>query len=79
MLKLVMAIDGLYAVIDAINKTNGTDPDKIAEQLEKTKDLPVLSGKLTIDPITHDPLNKPAVIQEVKGGQFIFKAKFVTQ
>jgi len=75
----VMAIDGLYAVIDAIKKTNSTDPAKIAEQLAKTKDLPVLSGKLTIDPKTHDPLNKPAVIQEVKGGKFIFKAKFVTQ
>jgi branched-chain amino acid transport system substrate-binding protein len=75
----VMAIDGLYAVIDAIQKTNSTDPAKIAEQLAKTKDLQVLSGKLTIDPKTHDPLNKPAVIQEVKGGKFIFKAKFVTQ
>lgn len=75
----VMAIDGLYAVIDAIQKTNGTDPAKIAEQLAKTKDLPVLSGKLTIDPVTHDPLNKPAVIQEVKNGKFIFRAKFVTQ
>lgn len=75
----VMAIDGLYAVIDAIQKTNGTDPAKIAEQLAKTKDLPVLSGKLTIDPVTHDPLNKPAIIQEVKNGKFIFRAKFVTQ
>lgn len=75
----VMAIDGLYALIDAITKTNSTDPVKIAEQLEKTKDLPVLSGKLTIDPSTHDPLNKPAVIQEIKDGKFIFRAKFVTQ
>jgi len=75
----VMAIDALYAVIDAIKKTNSTDPVKIAEQLAKTKDLPVLSGKLTIDPATHDPLNKPAIIQEVKDGKFIFKTKFVTQ
>lgn len=75
----IMGLDALYAIIDAIKKTNGTDPAKIAEQLEKTKDLPVLSGKLTIDPVTHDPLNKPAIIQEVKGGKFIFKTKFVTQ
>ncbi|HWR08392.1 ABC transporter substrate-binding protein [Sporomusa sp.] len=75
----VMAIDALYALIDAMNKSNSTDPAKIAEQLEKTKDLPVLSGKLTIDPNTHDPLNKPAIIQEVKDGKFIFKSKFVTQ
>lgn len=75
----VMAIDGLYAIVDAIKKANSTDPAKIAEQLEKTKDLQVLSGKLTIDPKTHDPLNKPAVIQEVKGSKFVFKSKFVTQ
>ena len=75
----VMAVDGLLAVVDAIAKSNSTDPAKIAEQLEKTKDLQVLTGKLSIDPQTHDPLNKPAVIQEVKDGKFIFKSKFVTQ
>ncbi|MCX7780057.1 MAG: ABC transporter substrate-binding protein [Negativicutes bacterium] len=75
----VMAVDGLLAVVDAIKKANSTDPVKIAELLEQTKDLPVLTGKLTIDPTTHDPLNKPAVIQEVRGGKFIFKSKFVTQ
>jgi branched-chain amino acid transport system substrate-binding protein len=75
----VMAVDGLLAVVDAIKKANSTDPAKIAEQLEKTKDLPVLTGKLTIDPATHNPLNKPAIMQEVKGGKFIFKSKVVTQ
>ena len=35
--------------------------------------------KLTIDPATHNPLNKPAIIQEVKGGQIVFKTKYVTQ
>lgn len=75
----VMAVDALLAVVDAIKKANSADPVKIAEQLEKTKDLPVLTGKLTIDPKTHNPLNKPAVIQEVKGGKFVFKSKVVTQ
>ena len=75
----VMAIDALDAIIDAIQKTNGTDPAKILAQLELTKDLPALTGKLTIDPATHNPLNKPAIIQEVKGGQIIFRTKYVTQ
>lgn len=75
----VMAIDALDAIIDAIVKTNGTDPAKIETQLELTKDLPALTGKLTIDPATHNPLNKPAIIQVVKDGQIIFKTKFVTQ
>ena len=75
----VMAIDGLMAIIEAIKKANSTDPVKITEQLVKIKDLQVLTGKLTIDPATHNPLNKPAVIQEIKGGKFIFKSKVVTQ
>ncbi len=75
----VLAIDALQAIIDAIEKTNGTDSEKIAEQLEKTKDLPALTGKLTIDPATHNPLNKPAIIQEVKDGKFILFKKYVTQ
>ena len=75
----VMAIDGLMAVVEAIKKANSTDPVKITEQLVKIKDLQVLTGKLTIDPVTHNPLNKPAVIQEIKGGKFIFKTKVVTQ
>ena len=75
----VMAIDGLMAVVEAIKKANSTDPVKITEQLVKIKDLQVLTGKLTIDPLTHNPLNKPAVIQEIKGGKFIFTTKVVTQ
>lgn len=75
----IMAVDGLQAIVAAMKAANSADPVKIAEQLETIKDLPVLSGRLTIDPATHNPLNKPAVIQEVKNGQFIFKTKFVTQ
>ncbi|MCL5045584.1 MAG: ABC transporter substrate-binding protein [Actinobacteria bacterium] len=75
----VMAVDALYAVVEAIKKANSTDSVKIAEELTKIKDLPVLSGKLTIDPATHNPLNKPAVIQQVKDGKFIFATKFVTK
>lgn len=75
----VMAIDALYAIIDAIQKTNGTDPAKITEQLAKTTDVQGLSGKLTIDPATHNPLNKPAIIQVVKDGKITFKTKYVTQ
>lgn len=75
----VLAIDAIDAIIDAIQKTNGTDSVKITEQLEKTKDLQVLTGKLSIDPATHNPLNKPAIIQQVKDGKFILYKKFVTE
>ena len=74
----VMAVDGLMAVVEAIKRANSTEPAKIIAELEKMKDVPVLTGKLTIDPNTHNPLNKPAVIEKIKDGKFVFHARFVT-
>lgn len=75
----VMAIDALYMLIDAIERAGTTDGPALAEALEQTKDLKVLTGILTIDPETHNPLNKPAIIQQVKDGDFIYVEKYVTQ
>ncbi|MGE5653534.1 MAG: ABC transporter substrate-binding protein [Bacillota bacterium] len=74
----VMAVDGLRAVVHAIKQANSTEPAKIIEQLEKIKELPVLSGKLTIEASSHNPLNKPAVIETVKNGQFVFHKSYTT-
>ena len=75
----VMAVDALQVVVDAITKTGGTDSAKLTNQIEQTKGLQTLSGVFTVDPATHNPLNKPAVIQQVKDGKFVFVTKFVTQ
>jgi len=75
----VMAIDALDVIIDAINKTGGVDSAKLTNQIEATKGLQTLSGVFTVDPANHNPLNKPAVIQQVKDGKFIYVTKFVTQ
>ena len=75
----VMAIDGLYMLVDAIKRAGTTDGPALAEAMENTKDLQVLTGILTIDPATHNPLNKPAVIQQVKDGDFIFVETYVTK
>ena len=75
----VMAIDGLYMLIDAIKRAGSTDGTALAEAMETTKDLKVLTGILTIDPETHNPLNKPAVIQQVKDGDFIYVETYVTK
>ncbi|MGB9840854.1 ABC transporter substrate-binding protein [Thermovenabulum sp.] len=74
----VMAIDALYMLIDAIKRAGSLDGTALAEAMEKTKDLKVLTGNLTIDPATHNPLNKPAIIQQVKDGKFIYVEKYVT-
>lgn len=74
----VMAVDGLLAVVEAMKKANSAEPAKIIEQLENMKDVQVLTGKLTIDPATHNPQNKPAVIETIKDGKFQFHSRFVT-
>jgi branched-chain amino acid transport system substrate-binding protein len=68
----VLAVDGFRAVIEAIKATNSTDSTKIAEWLATCKDVPVLSGVLTMDSKTHNPIGKPAVIETVKNGEFVF-------
>ncbi|MGA2080845.1 MAG: ABC transporter substrate-binding protein [Holophaga sp.] len=68
----VMAVDAMRAVAAAITKAGSDDPAKIITALEQLRDVPVLTGKLTIDPITHNPINKPCVIETVKGGQIKF-------
>ena len=44
-------------------------------ELEKIKDLQVLSGKFTMDPNTHNPLNKPCIIETIKDGAIQFVTK----
>lgn len=69
----VMAVDALYIVVDAIKRAGTTDGPALAEAIENTKDLKVLTtDSLSMDPLTHNPLDKPAVINLVKDGKFIF-------
>lgn len=75
----VMAIDALMLLAEAIKRAGSTDGDAIAKAIEGIKDLPVLTGKLTMDPSTHNPLNKPAIIQQIKGGKFVFVEKYTAK
>lgn len=74
----LMAYDAALWLADAIKRAGSTEGEKLKAALENTKDLPVLTGKLTIDPATHNPLNKPATIQQVKDKKFIYVKTFVT-
>lgn len=75
----VMAIDALIVLKEAIEKAGSTDGDKIAQEIEKISGLQALTGVMNFDPETHNPLNKPAVIQQIKDGQFIFVETYVTE
>lgn len=74
----LMAYDAALWVADAIKRAGSTDGEKLKAAMEQTKDLQVLTGKLTIDPANHNPLNKPATIQQVKDKAFIYVKTFVT-
>lgn len=75
----LMAYDAMIWLADALKRTGGEGGEALAKALEDTKDLQVLTGKLTMDPATHNPLNKPAVIQQAKDGKFIYVKTFVTE
>ena len=69
----LLANDALLWLADAVNRAGTTQGDKVVTALEQTKDLPVLTtDKFTVDPKTHDPLNRPAFFFQVKQGKFIF-------
>ncbi len=66
-----LAYDAGLILFDAIKRAGSTDAARIREELAKTKDFAGVTGKITIN----DERNaiKPAVILEIKGGQFKFK------
>lgn len=74
----LMAYDAAIWIADALKRAGSTDGEKLKAAMEQTKDLQVLTGKLTVDPATHNPLNKPATIQQVKDKKFIYVKTFVT-
>ena len=68
----VLAVDAIRMIVAAIEATQSTDGTKMAEYMSTMKGVPVLTGILNVDPETHNPLGKPAVIETVKDGKFVF-------
>lgn len=66
-----LAYDAGMILFDAIKRAGTVDPTKIRDEIAKTKDYNGVTGKITIN----DQRNavKPAVILEIKGGQFKYK------
>lgn len=76
----VMAQDALLMIVEGIKNAGSTDGEKLADALANLKDLKVTSGVLTINPEDHNPLDKPAVIQQVDvpNKTFKFVKKYVS-
>ena len=73
----VLGYDSIYLVADAIARAGKADPKAIADALAVTKDLKLHHATITMDPKTHNPLDKDGVVLIAKDGkgQFFKKIK----
>ena len=60
-----MSCDAVFWLVDAIERAGKAEGPAIAKALEATKDLKLNHATLTVDPATHNPINKAGVILEV--------------
>lgn len=60
-----MAYDAMWWVLDAIKRAGAAEGPAIAKALEETKGLKLHHATITIDPATHDPMNKAGVVLRV--------------
>lgn len=68
-----LGYDAGKMIIDAITKAGSAEPAKIREALEKTQNLQVSTGIISLD-ASHNPV-KSAVVIEMKDGKQVFKEK----
>ena len=66
-LDALMAIE--YGIRQAIKKGDPT-PTAIRDAIESMKDVPLFTSKVTMEPDTHNPHNKPLLIMTIKNGKW---------
>jgi len=71
----VLGYDSVYWVVDAIARAGSDDPKAIRDALEATKDLKLHHATITMDPATHNPVDKDGVVLIAKGGKGRFFKK----
>jgi len=71
-----MGHDALMLMVAAIEKAGKAEPQAIRDALETISGVKVLSGTINMDPATHNPMNKAAVIIKIENKQFVFFKKF---
>ena len=50
-----------------------------ARQLATLRDMPAVTGRLSIDPLTNSPQNRSAVVQEIRAGKVVFSTKIAAE
>ncbi len=71
-----MGYDMVYFLKDAIERAGKAEGQAIRDEMESAKDVPLAHASITIDPKTHNPLNKSAVIIRAEGMEFKLYLKF---
>lgn len=66
-----LTYDAAMILFDAIKKAGSTEGEKIKNELAKTKDFPGVTGVITINEQRNAV--KPAVVLEIKNGEFVYK------
>jgi branched-chain amino acid transport system substrate-binding protein len=70
----IMIHDSVLLLKGAIEKAGSFDPVKIAEALTSMDPFQGFTGEIKLDPITHNPIGKSAVIMAIKDNKFtLFK------
>lgn len=65
------AYDAMDLLVWAVNQAQSTDPTAIRDALESAKDVALYTDEhFTMDPATHNPLNKMVAIIGVESGKF---------
>lgn len=72
-LDALMAIE--YAIREAVAKGEPT-PAAIRDALETMTDVQLFTSKVTMDPATHNPLNKPLLINTIQSSQWVLLETF---
>ncbi len=72
-LDALMAIE--YAIREALKKGEPT-PTAIRDALETMTDAQLFTSKVTMDPATHNPLNKPLLINTIRNSEWVLLETF---
>jgi branched-chain amino acid transport system substrate-binding protein len=72
MLNMTFGYDISQMIFHAIATAGKAEGPAIRDALENTKDFEVTHFTWTVDKETHNPLNKPAAVLQVKGGKLLY-------
>jgi branched-chain amino acid transport system substrate-binding protein len=68
--------DNVYALVEAAKAAGSTEPDAMLAAILELKDVPLLTGAMTMDPETRIPI-KEITLVKMEGTEFTFLDSFV--